>query len=404
MTKITFISALILASTSVFAQINFKDSPANMAQAGTTKDTLNTGTIDATTYLHLYHNWHFNTDRTATGLENPSNPGFLVAPSKASTRKGWRSTGVQPSGAATGLAGGNLGKTQGYGGGGDPVYFANVASLRNYIGSTTLKYPDTSLPLNALDSAVTCLFGMPNGGAALAVYPGKYKKTDTRVYYNLGGSIPTSDLSFTVMTYDAGTSGNTVNVKLVVSIAPSTESNPAVNNTTGIGSGADKTDDTSLGNTGPIRFEKQIFTSSSNVVSDSVRIDICKEFNLSIDYLKFKKVIVALITESSNMTPTAGVYDPVIAFDNFHINFWLDTPSIPTNITSVKNPTDSRVIFGKKGTIDITGATSPIQIYSITGQKVADISVVKSTHSVSLAKGIYLVAEKNKPTIKVSVQ
>lgn len=392
--------ALAAFSLTVNAQVNFKDSGANMAQAGITRDTIKIGEISGTKYYQLSYTWHFNTDRSLTLLENPSIPGNLGAPQKVSTRKGWRGVGVLPSGYPTGLAGGNFGKSQSYTGGGDPVYFASVAALREYLGSTTLKY-ETGNPLNAVDSAVSCVFKMPNGGGAWAVYPGKYKKTDTRLYYNLGGSIPTSDFAFTVMTYDAGTSGKTVSAKLVVSLAPSTDGSPSVN-AAGIGLGADKADSLALGNNGPVRYEKTIFTSSSNVIADSVRVNICETFGLSIDVLAKKKVILALITEASDLTPEAGKYDPVIAFDNFHLNFWLETPSIPAGIKSAAVSTIN--VVGKQGQIEVLDADTEVTVYNITGLKVAVINPAQGSQTISVPAGVYLVAGKNQQTAKVLVK
>lgn len=320
------ITSLLIAATfclAANAQINFKDSEANMAQAGTVKDTISTNTVEGTTYNQISHTWHFNTNKAATiATEDPNKAGYLGAPQKASTRKGWRGTGVQPSGAVTGLVHGNLGKTQGYTGGGDPVHFASITDLRAYLSSTTLKYTENDVMQNDADSAVTTVIDVEEGNAVWAIYPGKYKKTDTRVYYNLGGSVVSSDLSFDILTVDPGTSGKTVSVKLIVSIAQKTEGNPAVDNATGIGRGADKTDSATIAYPGSARFEKVIYTSGDAKKT----VNICKEFGLSIDTLNFKKIIVALITESSSLTPEEGVYDPVIGYDNFNINLWYDTP------------------------------------------------------------------------------
>ncbi len=411
--KTVFLSVILAAfSLTANAQVNFKEGVANMAQAGTTRDTISYGDVGGTTRYQFDYTWHFNTNKPATLLQNPDNAANLGTLQKASTRKGWYSVGVRENGAVAGLAGGNLGKTNtnNYAGG-DPVYFANVATLRDYLGSTTLNYPDTGTPLNAVDSAASCVFGMPNGGAAWATYPGKYKKTNTRVYFNLGGSILTSDMSFTLMTYDAGTSGKPVTVKLIVSLAPPAHSAPGISATSVIGIGADKTDSIALGNNGPIRYEKTIFTSSSNVMADSVRINICETFGIPISEMNFKKVIVSLITEASDLTPEEGKYDPIIALDNFHFNFWLDSPSIPEVQTIVKQPSAVKVstvsstnIIGKTGQIEITGASNTVAVYGITGQKVASVNSAQGTQSISVPAGIYIVKENNQPTVKVVVK
>ncbi len=392
MKKFTLMMIVALFALTANAQINFKDSKANMDQAGTTKDTLSNGTIADVTYYQIAHNWHFNTNKPVTiAGEDPAKPGFLGAPQKASTRKGWRVTGVRPNGSVTGLVHGNLGKTQGYTGGGDPVHFASVADLRSFLGNTSLKYQENSIAQNDLDSAVTCVIDVAAGDAALAVYPGMYKKTDTRVYYNLGGSIATSDLSFDVMTVDPGNSGKTVNVKLIVSIANKLESNPSVDNNTGIGKGADKTDSTATAYPGSARFEKVIYTSGAAVK----HVNICQEFGLNIDTLDYKKVIIALITESSDLTPEPGKYDPVIGYDNFKLKFWHDTPSLP--VTSLDKVSQTAVnVIGKTGSIELSDSASGAVIYSISGQKVATIR--SGMKSVSVPAGIYIVKSGNKLT------
>jgi len=392
MKKITLMILVVLFALTANAQINFKDSKANMDQAGTTKDTLSKGTVADVTYYQIAHNWHFNTNKPVTlASEDPAKPGFLGVPQKASTRKGWRITGVRPNGSVTGMVHGNLGKTQSYTGGGDPVHFASVADLKSFLGNTTLKYQENSIAQNDLDSAVTCVIDVAEGNAALAVYPGMYKKTDTRVFYNLGGSIATSDLSFDVMTIDPGNSGKTVNVKLVVSIANKLESNPSVDNNTGVGKGADKTDSTTVAYPGSARFEKVIYTSGSA----AKHINICEEFGLSKDTLNYKKVIIALITEASDLTPEPGKYDPVIGYDNFKLNFWHDTPSLP--VTSLDKVSKSAVnVIGKTGMIEFSDSVSGFTVYSINGQKIATINA--GIKSLSVPAGIYIVKGENKLT------
>lgn len=396
---------LVLTALAVFtanAQINFKDSEANMQIAGTSRDTITQGTVNGVVFYQFSHLWHFNTNKPATTLVDPADATKLGPLQKASTRKGWRGVAVMPNGAQSGLAGGNLGKCQNYGGGGDPVHFANVADLRSYLGSA-LNYPDTGKPLNAVDSAATCVFDMPNGGAAWAVYPGKYKKTDTRVYYNLGGSTVTSDLSFTIMTYDAGTSGKTVKCKMVLSLAPSSEGNPSVDGTTFMGKGADKTDSIALGNNGPKRYEKQIFTSSSNLIADSVRINVAEAFGLTANDLTAKKVLLAIITEASDLTPEAGKYDPVIALDNFHVSFWLDTLTPPT--TAVDNTSVSGTdVIGKIGKIEISGAQGSGTVYNLTGQKIGSFVSGLGSQTVYAPAGVYIVKETGKPAVKIIVE
>lgn len=403
MKKITLIALFLTLIFLANAQINFKDGLANMAQAGAVRDTLHTGTVSGTTYYELRHTWNFNTDRTPTLVtEDPAKPGYMGAPQKASTRKGWRGTGVRPGGSATGLVHGNLGKTQSYTGGGDPVYFASISDLKTYLGSTTLKYTEAGKegPQNDLDSAVTSVIKRSDGDAAWCIYPGKYKKTDTRVYYNLGGSIVTSDLSFDVLTLDPGTSGKTVSVKLIVSVANKAEGSPSVDNTTGFGKAADKTDSATVAYPGSARFEKLIYTSGA----PGKTINICKEFGLSIDTLNFKKVIVTLITESSSLIPESGVYDPVIGFDNFKISFWLDVPSLPT-ITSVDPIAEySTKIIGKQGEIEIIGGKSLISVFNITGQKIAEVIPSQEITTIALPRGIYILAEQNSKTTKVIVK
>jgi hypothetical protein len=59
-------------------------------------------------------------------------------------------------------------------------------------------------------------------------------------------------------------------------------------------------------------------------------------------------------------------------------------------------------IIGKKGQIEVTGAKAPVAVYNITGQKAAVI--LPGNRSVSVPAGIYVVAEKNQPPVKILVK
>jgi hypothetical protein len=66
--------------------------------------------------------------------------------------------------------------------------------------------------------------------------------------------------------------------------------------------------------------------------------------------------------------------------------------------------TSSTKIIGQKGQIEITGAQASVTIYSVTGQKVATFVPAQGSQIVSVPSGVYMVAERDQPVVKVLVK
>jgi hypothetical protein len=408
MKKITLLALVSLFGLSISAQINYKDSQANYAQAGVTKDTLEVNP-DNVQLSHFAFNWHFDTNKAATELEKTGSRGYLGSLQKASTRKGWRGVTFDETGRETGYATDNIGRCYNYQAGGDPVHFTNTAALIAYLDSE-LKYSDESgkeSMNHAIDSNVCVVLDDPAGGCVFGVYPGKYKIVDIRFGFNNGTSTATSDISFDLMTLDPGNTGKTASYKLVVTIVDGTKSGQDFRNISGGATtrGVDKTDSASVYGTageyidGVRRYEfANIFTTGATAFTDKVNIKIAEKCGLEYKDFSGKKILIALITEGTGEPITSGKYDPILGIDNLKFNLWVEYT--PTGIPSIAiAPTK---VIGKKGSLEVVDAQSVVDIYSITGQKVA--SLTPDVKSVAVPAGVYIASEKYKKAVKVIVK
>ncbi|MDR0833767.1 MAG: T9SS type A sorting domain-containing protein [Candidatus Symbiothrix sp.] len=335
--------AAMFAVFTVKAQMNFKDSESNYLQAGVVKTILQENPDDAAKPLISFL-WNFNTNKAITAMENPDKPGYLGTPQKASTRRGWRGVALNEYGKEVGYNNDNVGRCNNYQAGGDPVHFADVNALKAYV-SSSLKYSDEvgkESMNNAIDTAAVCVFDMPEGGAAWAVYPGKYKKVDTRWGYNFANSTVTSDIEFDLCTYDPGNTGKTAAYKLVVTIVDGTKAGQDFRNISGnaANTGVDKTDSASVyGSAGTLidgvrRYEfANLFTSSATPFTDKVQVKVAQLCGLQPSDFTAKKILIALITEGTGDPITPGKYDPVVALDNVKVEFWLETLTPPATVS-----------------------------------------------------------------------
>jgi hypothetical protein len=211
---------------------------------------------------------------------------------------------------------------------------------------------------------------------------------------------------------------------MIVSIVPKTSGVNFMNIGSSLfvtNSGVDKVDSVNYGDAGPNRYViDNIFTATGGAedMTATTTINVTEliktknpNFTAANDFSK-RQIIVAIIGEASDTAP-AGTYHPIIAIDDIHVSYWIDwykTVNLglaenggnpPTGIRDIAVSTTK--IIGKKGEIEVTGAQAAVNVYNITGQKVGTLTN-KGSQSIPVPAGIYLVAEKNQPTVKVIVK
>lgn len=323
-------------------------------------------------------------------------------------------------------------RLQSYQSGGNAVLVDQVSEFLNLLnwgkvikerarsGAGTLADPYKYFEsFNAVNVAVpdsSCVFAMKVGenDNALAFYPGKYDKTNVRLAFQFDSSRVSSDISFKLMQVSKGTSGKNMTYKMIVSLV-----GPDQGGFINLGAklvvsptGCDKTDDTSLGEVGPVRYViDNIFESqggandmtTATVINVAEKIKTVKpEFTIE-DFSK-KRIIVSIIGEATEPA-AAGTHHPIIAMDDIHVSYWIDWYKHLNSglTTSVVNPTlSSTKVIGLTGQIQITGAQAQGTVYTVTGQNVA--SFVRGDQVVPVPAGIYLVKERNQPVVKVYVK
>lgn len=269
-------------------------------------------------------NYHYNSDREDTqiageGTELP--PVIIAATNNAAVRtfvvRAYDGTRI----ITTGVLGSNKD---------NPVLFANDNSLVSYLSEPTRVIPGGSIvpgTLNYRDSLVVAQLsvngtGGANSNRALAVYPGKWKKTDIRLGFNFAGDSAKSDIEFTLIPISKGSAGYTesTNYKVVVSMIPN--GSVAGNNNHNNG---DYIDSLYYGTTGVLQdhnirrweFNNVITASPTSVAADSVKFSLTQRTGLSVDELSYKRIVVAIIGETTGAAPSAsGTYAPFVGIDN----------------------------------------------------------------------------------------
>jgi hypothetical protein len=428
MKKITFLAlGMTLVSFAVKGQVALNQDPIKTVNhcinAGIKVDTLHT-VVDT---LNITFHWGWESE-ALTSINNQGHPtvvspltygstDFLDAPQKIATRKGfmWRAkskTGYEASRTTFGDMG-RLGTS--LNGGGDAVWFENVAALKTYIGSNKTDYIGNldgtgagKTLTYAVDSALACVFNKTADDAALGIYPGKFKDVDLQFAIRSDKHFPTHDMEFDVMTYDAGNTGKTAVWDVIISVITGGTLANAYTDAKNV------TDSVRLGESGEIlggtdklsrRWKAYSFTTTTTPLSDVHTINVNTVTGLKPADLLNKTVIIALRTAGTEgATDNAtGTYDPIVVIDNIKWGAWnKEQAPVGYNSAVASAKASATKVIGLKGQIEITGAQNSAVIYNITGQKVA--STAAGASSTVLPAGVYLVAEKGQPIVKVHVK
>lgn len=424
-----FFVALAAFSMTANAQWKPNESLDNNLTAGLEIDTLyNDNDAGSRVNMHTKWLWHWDTNSksddpgklgNSTSLE-VANGEYVETRKTFPTRKGWFAVARRGDGnVAKAAMNEQLGKCKNYQGGGDLLYIQNVDVLRQYLNAVDIKYKgEANVMGDVRDSAAACAFVMPEGGCAMGVYPGKYRKTDVRVGIEASSYKFTSDIEFDMCTYNVGTSGKTMKYTMVVTLATSGGwLNIGNDNTTNYG--MDKTDSIAVyGSDGVLidgtrRFQiDNFFTSGSAAFTDKVHISVLdllktKDETFTLDDFTGKKILISIIGEAYDggtkvTVPESGIFDPVVVIDNFTTTFWYTLTPPSTSLGSIK--TSSTEVIGQVGQIEVLDAENDVIVYNVTGQKVATVASAQGSQFISIPAGVYLVKEKGQPTVKVLVK
>jgi hypothetical protein len=277
-------------------------------------------------------NYHYNSDQTDTQIAAPGGVTGLAPDTlpliinAAATNAAIRTFLVRAYDGSRIMTNGVLNSNKD-----NPVVFANDNSLVSYLSEPTRVIPGGSIvpgTLNYRDSLVVSLLsvdgtGGANSNRALAVYQGKWKKTDVRLGFNLASDSAKSDIEFTLIPISKGSAGYTesTNYKVVVSWIP----NPLPAGATTAHNNGDFVDSLSYGSNGVSikngvrrwEFDHVITASPTSSVADSVKFSLTQKTGLPVDSFSYKRIMVAIIGETTGAAPSAtGTYAPFVGIDN----------------------------------------------------------------------------------------
>ncbi|HBL73256.1 MAG TPA: hypothetical protein DD409_10540 [Bacteroidales bacterium] len=274
--QLLFLTGAFLLAGSVSAQFRFQS---NEGIGQTYQDTLGT-------YSFLVH---FNTTKNVTTYNETT-----ISFAKCQTQRGLQVKVYPDETSTTAVEAGDF-KCNNYGSNGNPVYVASTDSLINIMKKhMALNETTADSARNQYWKPAACLFDVVKGDTtnqAFGCYPGQYKRVEYGFQINLTGFAPTTDISFTMDTYDAGNTGLTASYDLIVFLGSVSAANAV---------------DT---------LENFYVTGSGKKV-----VKLAKE--LGIDSARFNtKVYIHIITKGTASPIAKDSYDPIVIFDDFMVEW-----------------------------------------------------------------------------------
>lgn len=274
--QLLFLTGALLLAGTASAQFRLQS---NEVIGQTYKDTLGTYSFLA----------HFNTTKNVSTYTETT-----VNFAKCQTQKGLQ-VKVYPDETSTAAVVASDFKCDNYGNNGNPTYVASTDSLINIMKKhMALNATTADSARNQYWKPAACLFDVVKGDTtnqAFGCYPGQYKRVEYGLQINLTGFAPTTDLSFTMDTYDAGNTGLTASYDLIVFLGSVSAANVV---------------DT---------LENFYVTGSGKKV-----VKLAKE--LGIDSARFNtKVYIHLVTKGTNSPISRDTYDPIVIFDDFNVEW-----------------------------------------------------------------------------------
>lgn len=186
-------------------------------------------------------------------------------------------------------------KCNNYGANGNPYHAESVDSLKAWLKKA---YAVTAALASPADTAKytqwkpsMCLFNVVKGDTtnqAFGCYPGCFKRIEYGFQFDFTGRALKKDVSFTMDTYDPGTTGKNATYKLVVYGTSVSAAN--------------------------IIGQKDNF-----YVTGSGKKVVNLGSELGIDFINFgkKKIFIMITTQGTDSVPNDKVYEPIVIFDDF---------------------------------------------------------------------------------------
>lgn len=162
------------------------------------------------------------------------------------------------------------------------------------------------------EKPIVGLIGVDGADKAFGMFPGSANKNvELALVFSLRGCNMESNVTFDLVTADAGTTGATNNYKLLVGI--DTRNELGVNDYEALekASSADNTDKWFV-------FDN-FYTSGAK--GDRKTVDLTQLIGKQITDLNYKTIYMFLYTTGSSAAVEAGKYDPVVCFDNLSFNY-----------------------------------------------------------------------------------
>ncbi len=268
---------------------------------------------------------NFNTDRGNSTWEQVDDTTINVSWSKCQTYKGFETRVNDTTGSR--VYNGDF-KLKSYRSYDNPVRIASIDSLKALMEAWALKTAGTAdTSKNTINNASACLFDLNEEGTdqALGVHPGQWKSVAYNFYYKFSGYKLSTDLSFTIDTYDEGNTGQTASYTLHVRADGGLDTTIADFYITGSGKKA---------------------------------VNLAEVAGVDKSAFDGKNVYFELFTEGTGTAVAEGSFDPTIVFDDFTVSFgipiWIEPAAgVESNVTYKNEETPYELEKGVQSMISI---------------------------------------------------
>lgn len=271
-----------------------------------------------------------------SNLGNSSYNDTICSFRKCQTQKGLQVNTYTDATTTTTVKAGDF-KCENYNSNGNPVHVASTDSLIAIMNKfSALNITKADSVRNLYWKPAACLFDVVKGDAtdlAFGSYPGKYKHVEYGFQFDFSGFGLSSDISFSIDTYDPGNTGKTASYKLIVFL-------------------------------GSISSANAVDTIENFYVTGSGKKEVNLAEALGVNYSVFssKKVYIMITTLGTDSEIVEGKYDPIIIFDNFNVS-WGAPSWVSPVVTSGQMHNQNGTGIYSPATINTAGTVAKVQVY-----------------------------------------